>query len=238
MSRGSEIDWALRGRMRSPGRPPGGAGSTGSGSGWRSRGGCRARTPHGGWGVAGGREPLVPARWRDANGQPRRCRGVTCRSPSGRRSRSCGPRAAASARCAPDRPLAVTISRELRRNAATRGGGLEYRATTAQWHADRRATRPKAAKLAANAAPAVRARPAGRLDQPARRRRRCRARRSDGSAGGTAAGRTGAGPSRGARSRSRTGSGSTSPMMSPCGSRMRRSTRRSTSRAAERCAVS
>ena len=43
-----------------------------------------------------------------------------------------------------------TISRELRRNAATRGGGLEYRATTAQWHADRRARRPKVAKLAAN----------------------------------------------------------------------------------------
>lgn len=43
-----------------------------------------------------------------------------------------------------------TISRELRRNAATRGGNLEYRATTAQWHADRRAKRPKVAKLAAN----------------------------------------------------------------------------------------
>jgi len=43
-----------------------------------------------------------------------------------------------------------TISRELRRNAATRGGCLDYRATTAQWHADRRARRPKTAKLAAN----------------------------------------------------------------------------------------
>lgn len=43
-----------------------------------------------------------------------------------------------------------TISRELRRNAATRGGRLEYRATTAQWHADRRAERPKVAKLAAD----------------------------------------------------------------------------------------
>ena len=43
-----------------------------------------------------------------------------------------------------------TVSRELRRNAATRGGGLEYRATTAQWHADRRASRPKVAKLAVN----------------------------------------------------------------------------------------
>ena len=34
-----------------------------------------------------------------------------------------------------------TISREVRRNAATRSGGLDYRATTAQWHADRSAKR-------------------------------------------------------------------------------------------------
>ena len=47
---------------------------------------------------------------------------------------------------------ASTISRELRRNAATRSGGLDYRATTAQWHADRSARRPKPAKLATNAA--------------------------------------------------------------------------------------
>jgi transposase len=45
---------------------------------------------------------------------------------------------------------ASTISRELRRNAATRGRCLEYRATTAQWHADQRARRPRAAKLAVN----------------------------------------------------------------------------------------
>ena len=38
---------------------------------------------------------------------------------------------------------ASTISREVRRNAATRGGLLEYRATIAQWHADRRAKRPR-----------------------------------------------------------------------------------------------
>ena len=44
-----------------------------------------------------------------------------------------------------------TMSRELRRNAATRSGGLECRASTAQWHADRRACRPKPAKLAVNA---------------------------------------------------------------------------------------
>ncbi len=43
-----------------------------------------------------------------------------------------------------------TISRELRRNAATRGGTLQYRATVAQWKAARLARRPKAAKLAEN----------------------------------------------------------------------------------------
>jgi IS30 family transposase len=43
-----------------------------------------------------------------------------------------------------------TISRELRRNAATRTDSSGYRAVNAQWHADRRARRPKVAKLAQN----------------------------------------------------------------------------------------
>jgi IS30 family transposase len=43
-----------------------------------------------------------------------------------------------------------TISRELRRNASTRSHAVVYRATTAQWHAERRASRPKVSKLAAN----------------------------------------------------------------------------------------
>jgi IS30 family transposase len=43
-----------------------------------------------------------------------------------------------------------TISRELRRNAATRGGKLEYRASVAQWKAELVARRPKTAKLVAN----------------------------------------------------------------------------------------
>ena len=62
-----------------------------------------------------------------------------------------------------------TVSRELRRNAATRGGSVEYRATTAQWHADRRARRPKAAKLAANQAlrAYVQDRLAGAITRPA-----------------------------------------------------------------------
>jgi IS30 family transposase len=43
-----------------------------------------------------------------------------------------------------------TVSRELRRNAATHGGTLKYRATVAQWKAERAAKRPKTAKLAEN----------------------------------------------------------------------------------------
>ncbi|MEU8952107.1 IS30 family transposase [Streptomyces sp. NPDC048489] len=43
-----------------------------------------------------------------------------------------------------------TISRELRRNAATRNGKREYRATVAQWKSDLAARRPKTSKLVAN----------------------------------------------------------------------------------------
>jgi IS30 family transposase len=43
-----------------------------------------------------------------------------------------------------------TISREIRRNAATRGGKLEYRASVGQWKAQTAARRPKPAKLASN----------------------------------------------------------------------------------------
>lgn len=43
-----------------------------------------------------------------------------------------------------------TISREIRRNSATRGGDFDYRAIAAQWHADRAAKRPKVSKLTVN----------------------------------------------------------------------------------------
>jgi IS30 family transposase len=43
-----------------------------------------------------------------------------------------------------------TISRELRRNAATRGGRLDYRAGIAQWKAELMGRRPKTAKLVEN----------------------------------------------------------------------------------------
>ncbi|HCJ6280172.1 TPA: IS30 family transposase, partial [Pseudomonas aeruginosa] len=43
-----------------------------------------------------------------------------------------------------------TISRELTRNAATRSGRLEYRASVAQWKAELVAKRPKPARLVTN----------------------------------------------------------------------------------------
>ena len=107
----------------------------------------------------------VGARWfRKAGGMPPAMFGPTAKPLSGRylsfaereeialmRAQGCSMQAVA-------RRLgraASTISRELRRNASTRSGGLEYRATTAQWHAERSARRPKPAKLAVN--PALRA---------------------------------------------------------------------------------
>ena len=138
--------------MRSPGRPPG----------WRrehwqrfwmgiSRGLSSEEAS-----VAAGLSPAVGPRWfRESGGMP----PFTFAPLSGRylsfvereeiailKTQGCGVREIA-------RRLGrspSTISRELRRNAATRGGNLEYRATTAQWHSDRRARRLKVAKLASN----------------------------------------------------------------------------------------
>ncbi len=63
-----------------------------------------------------------------------------------------------------------TISRETRRNASTRSGAFIYRATIAQWHADRRAKRPKEAKLACHEhlRQYVQRRLAGALQAPSR----------------------------------------------------------------------
>jgi IS30 family transposase len=107
-------------------------------------------------GVLAGVSPAVGVRWfRDGGGMP----PINQAPLSGRylsfaereeiallKARGCGVREIA--RRVGRAPS--TISRELRRNAATRSGGFEYRATTAQWHAERRARRPKTAKLAAN----------------------------------------------------------------------------------------
>jgi IS30 family transposase len=112
--------------------------------------------------LGAGVSPAVGARWfREAGGMPPARSAPAAKPPSGRylsfadreeialgRAQGHGVREIARRL---ERP-ASTISRELRRNAATRGGGLDYRATTAQWHAERAARRPKPAKLAVNAA--------------------------------------------------------------------------------------
>jgi IS30 family transposase len=111
--------------------------------------------------IGAGVSPPVGFRWfREAGGMPPKILAPSSKPPSGRyllfrereeiallRAQGCGVRETAR-RLGRD---ASTISRELRRNAATRSGGLEYRATTAQWHAERAARRPKPAKLAVNA---------------------------------------------------------------------------------------
>ena len=110
----------------------------------------------------GGVSPSVGARWfQKAGGMPPTIFAPSAKPLSRRhlsfaereelalmRAQGCGVREAA-------RRLGrapSTISRELRRNAATRSGKLEYRASTAQWHAERSARRPKPATLAVNAA--------------------------------------------------------------------------------------
>src|SRR5215216_4898121 len=119
-------------------------------------GGDRSRVVQRGRGGRAAVSAAVGVRWfREGGGMP----SVALGPPSGRylsfaereelallRVRGCGVREIA--RALGRSPS--TISRELRRNAATRGGGLEYRASTAQWHADRRGRRPKPAKLAEN----------------------------------------------------------------------------------------
>jgi DNA-binding CsgD family transcriptional regulator len=119
-------------------------------------GGDRTGLPSEDAAVVAGVSPTVGTRWfRQSGGMPPITQSVLsgrCLSLAEReeiailRARGCGVREIARRAGR----SASTISRELRRNAATRGGCLEYRATTAQWHAGRRARRPKAAKLAVN----------------------------------------------------------------------------------------
>lgn len=152
LSRQQKATWPMRGKMCSPGRPPI----------WRREQvqqfwvniakGLSSEDAA----VAVGVSSPVGSRWfREAGGM---C-PVSLAPPSGRylslaereeiaiaRAEGCGVRE--TARRLGRSPS--TISRELRRNAATRTDSSGYRATTAQWHAERRARRPKIAKLAAN----------------------------------------------------------------------------------------
>ncbi len=145
-------DRALRVRMQSPGRPPA-ARREDRQRFWAAI--AKGLTTEDA-GATAGISPAVAARWfRQSGGMP----SVSQARLSGRylsfvereeiallRATGCGVRGIARRlHRAPS-----TISRELRRNAATRSGNLDYRASTAQWHADRRSRRPKRAKLAVN----------------------------------------------------------------------------------------
>jgi IS30 family transposase len=112
--------------------------------------------------IAAGVSPAVGARWfREAGGMSPKSLAPSAKPPSGRYlvfaereeialGRAQGQGIREIARRLGRAPS--TISREVRRNAATRSGGLAYRASTAQWHAERAARRPKRAKLATTAA--------------------------------------------------------------------------------------
>ena len=127
-----------------------------------------------------------------------------------------------------------TISRELRCNAATRSGGLEYRATTAQWHADRSPRRPKPAKLVAHEVLRryVQERLAGAIIAPD-------GVKITGPKGGVSdPGSTGGGPWHGARNRFPGACRWIFPLIIRCESVTRRFAKPFTSKAEARCATS
>jgi IS30 family transposase len=93
---------------------------------------------------------MVPASWRDAIRSFARDGAlfVVLRARGHRLMRAQGQGVRSIARQLNRSPS--TISRELCRNAATRCGKLEYRASVAQWKSELVALRPKTAKLVAN----------------------------------------------------------------------------------------
>jgi hypothetical protein len=150
--RAREAIWAGRPPLRSPGRPPVNRRAEQQRF-WRLI--AKGLSSEDAAVACGVSMPLGPRWFRQGGGMP----PISLDEPSGRylsfaereeiallRAQQCGVREIA-------RLLgraASTISRELRRNAATRCGRLDYRASVAQWHADRAARRPKVAKLASN----------------------------------------------------------------------------------------
>jgi hypothetical protein len=184
-----------RGGLRWPGE------NTGSGSGWRSPGECRARTP--------ALRLVCPQRLAragsaTAGGSGRsawpRCLGGTCRLPNGRRSRSCAPGGAASA-ISPD----VPPGRRQRSRGSCAG---TPRPAAAGWSTGPRRSSgmPTGGHAARRSRNSLRTRPCGsmcktgsRALSPRQTAGRCRARTGAGSDAGTGAERTGAGPGRGAR---------------------------------------
>ena len=149
-------DRSLRAKLRSPGRPPV-LHRAERWSFWKAI--AQGHTSEGAAAIAGV-APAVGTRWfRQCGGMPRSNLAPTAPEPTGLYLAFAEREQIALARARGEgvREIATqlgrspsTISRELRRNAATRGGGLEYRAHAAQWHADRSAMRPRPAKLLTN----------------------------------------------------------------------------------------
>ena len=239
--KGWAADRTGRPAMRSPGRPPVGARASAAVLGGdRAGGSSEEAAAEAGVSRRRGR-PVVSGGWRHADGHPGPAVGaVSVRSPSGRRSRSCAPRGCGVREIA--RQLGrspSTISRELRRNAATRGGGS--RVSGLDGAVARRPARPasqagEAGASTPSCAGYVQDRLSGAVQRPDGSV--VAVRTSAGSVGVTAVARTGAGARRGVLSRSLPGCDSTSPMMNRCGSLTRRSISRCTFRAAARCDAS
>jgi IS30 family transposase len=152
VSRQQKATWPMRGKLRSPGRPPGWQRDQRQSFWLEIAKGISSEEAAVSVGVAS----AVGTRWfREAGGmRPLSLRPLSSRylSLSEREeiaileAKGRGVREIArQVRRSPS-----TISRELRRNAATRPDSSGYRAITAQWHADRRARRPRVAKLASN----------------------------------------------------------------------------------------
>jgi IS30 family transposase len=149
---------AMRPKLRSPGRPPA-LHRTERWPFWKAI--AMGHSSEDAAAIAGV-SPAVGNRWfRQCGGMPPSNLASSAAAPTGRYLSFAERERIALARARGDgvREIArqlkrspSTISRELRRNAATRSGSFEYRAHTAQWHADRAAMRPKPAKLLTNPA--------------------------------------------------------------------------------------
>lgn len=125
-----------------------------------------------------------------------------------------------------------TVSRELHRNAATRGGKLVYRAPVAQWKSELVAKRPKPAKLATN--PRLREYVQDHLEGRSTMNVGARSPDLDKHRSSVATSHiavTANGSMAGHRSRLPTASGLTSLMIRPCAFPMKPSTKRSTFKA-------
>ena len=147
-----------RRKLRSPGRPPAWHRENRRRFWQAIASGCTSEEAAREAGVS---SPLGPRWFRSAGGMPPTHLAVSANLPSGRylSFREREDIAIELAKGSGVRTIArklgrspSTISREVRRNAATRSGKLDYRASAAQWYADRASRRLRPSKLATSPA--------------------------------------------------------------------------------------